>query len=106
MWSTRNRSLQSVNLLGKWKGELFAMAEMSISILWRRKQTRFVGARQREPPVHIPYLEETNVGYWNWDTWKRTATSRRSLTDKQPSLPNPTPNSHRPIDHSPTEYRR
>ena len=36
MCCTRNRSLQFVNLLEKWKGELFAMAEASISVLLRR----------------------------------------------------------------------
>jgi len=32
---TRNRSIESANILGKRKTGLFAMAEMSMSVVWR-----------------------------------------------------------------------
>jgi len=49
------------------------------------------------PLVHISFLEGTSVGMGG------RATSLRNLTGKQPSLPNPTPNSRPSIDHSPTK---
>ncbi len=59
-----------------------------------------MGARQREPLGHMSYLEGRSVGYL--EPGYKLA-SRRNLTDEQPSPLHSTPNSHRQIDHSPTE---
>ncbi len=56
MCPTRIRSLQSANLLGEWKGKLFAMAEVSLSVLWR-KEIRVGGGKTMRATGLIPYLE-------------------------------------------------
>ena len=94
------------NLLIKWKGGLLAIAEMSIASFGGIENDDNLqhGNSTCEPQGHIQYSTSIWKGRGRgrvWE-WQRGGTPHH-CAGKRPSLSNPTPNSHRPTDHPPTE---